>query len=230
MAPIYAHQAKGPAARRALVLRAPPNSMTMWPGEFVEVQLSSDAPPDSEYALEPRTDSPCARRLQASQLWPPPSIVSSVAGKIRIPNLSSEPLSLKRNEHFCQVNPVFVPDSVISPENTVTGPPPAPPLSAINASHSSSVRIDPDNLLPTDVRASFSSLLKEYDDVFDPSIKGYNGAVGHFEARVNMGPVEPPQCKGRLPQYACDRLVELQQKFDQLEDTGVFKEGLDGAY
>ena len=85
------------------------------------------------------------------------------------------------------------------------------------------MRIDPDNLLPTNVRASFSSLLKEYDDVFDPSIKGYNGAAGHFEARVNMGHVEPPQRKDRLPQYARDRLVELQQKFDQLEDTGVFK-------
>ena len=57
------HQAKGPAARRALVLRAPPNSMTVWPGEFVEVQLPNDAPPDSEYALEPRTNSPCARSL-----------------------------------------------------------------------------------------------------------------------------------------------------------------------
>ena len=98
------------AARRAIVLRSPPKSMTVWPGEFVEVDLPSDVPPDSEYALEPRTDSPSIRKLSASQLWPAPRIVSSVAGKIRIHNLSSEPHFLKRNEHFCQVRATFTPE------------------------------------------------------------------------------------------------------------------------
>ena len=61
--------------------------------------------------------------------------------------------------------------------------------------HSSNVRLDPDVLLPRDIRAKFTSLLDEYDHVFDPNIKGYNGAEGPFEARVNMGPVEPPSRK-----------------------------------
>ena len=38
-----------------------------------------------------------------------------------------------------------------------------------------------------------------------------------------MGPVEPPQRKGRLPQYARGKLQELQDKFDNLESLGVFK-------
>ena len=38
-----------------------------------------------------------------------------------------------------------------------------------------------------------------------------------------MGPVEPPQWKGRLPQYDRDKLVELQEKFDHLEQLGVFQ-------
>ena len=38
-----------------------------------------------------------------------------------------------------------------------------------------------------------------------------------------MGPVEPRQRKGRLPQYARNKLEELQSKFDQLEEAGVFK-------
>ena len=59
--------------------------------------------------------------------------------------------------------------------------------------------------------------------MFDPSITGYNGAAGPFEAKVNMGPVEPPQRKGRLPQYGRDKLNDLQQKFDDLERLGVFK-------
>ena len=38
-----------------------------------------------------------------------------------------------------------------------------------------------------------------------------------------MGPVEPPQRKDRLPQYAHDKLVEFQEKFDHLEQLGVFQ-------
>ena len=85
--------------------------------------------------------------------------------------------------------------------------------------------LDPNNLLPRDIRAKFTSLLNEYDHIFDPNIKGYNGAEGPFEAKVNMGHVEPPppQRKGRLPQYARHQLLELQQKFDELEALGVFK-------
>ena len=49
--------------RRAFVLRAPTPSKTVWPGEFLEVQLPDDAPPDSEYALEPRTYAPSLRNL-----------------------------------------------------------------------------------------------------------------------------------------------------------------------
>ena len=37
-----------------------------------------------------------------------------------------------------------------------------------------------------------------------------------------MGPVQPPQRKGRVPQYSRDKLVELQLKFDELEKHGVF--------
>ena len=40
---------------------------------------------------------------------------------------------------------------------------------------------------------------------------------------MNMGPVEPPQRKGRVPQYSCDQLDLLQTKFDELEAQGVFR-------
>ncbi|KAK3716560.1 hypothetical protein QZH41_006392 [Actinostola sp. cb2023] len=191
----------------------------------MEIQLPSDAPPDSEYALEPRSDAPSVRRSNDSDIWPQPSIIASVGGKIRIPNLSTEPHCLKRNEHFCQASPVFIPTDIdLRPGSTRIEPPSrpkAPPPATVR--HSAKVRLDPDNLLPQEVRTQFQSLLDEYDSVFDPNITGYNGAAGPFEAKVNMGPVEPPQRKGRLPQYSRGKLVELQQKFDELEDLGVFK-------
>jgi hypothetical protein len=73
------------------------------------------------------------------------------------------------------------------------------------------------------MHSEFSRLVKEYDDVFDKNISGYNGAAGPFEAVVNMGPVQPPQRKGRLPQYAPNKLVDLQHKFDELESLSIFQ-------
>lgn len=57
--------------------------------------------------------------------------------------------------------------------------------------------------------------------MFNP--KGYNGAVGPHEAKVNMGPVQAPQRKGRVPQYSKNQLDTLQQQSDELENNGVFK-------
>ena len=177
-----------PTIRRAFVLRAPAPSKTVWPGEFVEVRLPDDAPPDSEYALEPRTDAPSSHNLKPSQLWPQPSVVSSVARAIRIPNLSTEPRTLKRHEHFCQAIPVFEPKEV-----PPTGPAPTQlPSPPSNAIYSASVQVDPNRILPRAARANFQSLLREYDSVFDPQFLGYNGLASPYQAKVNMGPADPP--------------------------------------
>ena len=138
---------------------------------------------------------------------------------IQIPNLSTEPRTLKRHEHFCQVTPVFEPKE----ESPTSQSPTQRPLPPSHASHSASVHVDPGRILPEAVRANFQSLLSEYDSVFDPHFPGYNGSTGPYQAKVNMGPVEPPQWNGRLPQYARDKLVELQEKFDHLEQLGVFQ-------
>ena len=91
------------------------------------------------------------------------------------------------------------------------------------ALHSESIKVDPDELLTPDMKSKFTNLHAEYDRVFDPSYRGYNGAAGPFESVVNMGPVQPQQRKGRVLQYLRDKLTELQQKFDELETHGVFK-------
>ena len=62
-------------------------------------------------------------------------------------------------------------------------------LPSPGASHSASVQVDPDNILPQTVRDKFQSLLSEYDSVFDPQFPGYNGTAGPYQAKVNMGPV-----------------------------------------
>ena len=88
---------------------------------------------------------------------------------------------------------------------------------------SSSVSVDPDNLIPDQFRLKFQQLLQEYDSVFDPQITGHNGAPGPIQATVNIGPVQPPQRKGRIPQYSRNQLVQLQAMFDELEQAEAFR-------
>ena len=215
------------AVRRAHVLRAPPTNTTVWPGDFVEVNLPADMySEDATFAIEPRYDATVNKCVSENDVWPQPSLIMSVEGVVRIPNLTNTTRVLKRNEHFCQIREVFEPDNATAvPDSLRT----SEAMNIRNRSstatpvkHSAAVTIDPDHALSPDERASFRSILEEYDEVFDPNYTGYNGHVGPFKAVVNMGPVQPPQRKGRLPQYARNQLVELQNKFDELETMGVF--------
>ena len=91
----------------------------------------------------------------------------------------------------------------------------------VHTGHSASVQIDPESKLSSDERASFRSILDEYEEVFDHNYAGY-GHVGQCEAVVNMCPAQPPQRKCDLPQYSRNQLVELQAKFDELVTMCVF--------
>lgn len=97
------------------------------------------------------------------------------------------------------------------------------PVSGNTSSYSAEVSVDPDSQLSPSQQAQFHTILKTYDDVFSPDLPGYNGSAGPFKAVVNMGPVQPPQRKGRVPQYSHNKLDELQAKFDDLEMKGVFQ-------
>ncbi|PFX31306.1 hypothetical protein AWC38_SpisGene3850 [Stylophora pistillata] len=75
----------------------------------------------------------------------------------------------------------------------------------------------------TKMKLTLEALVVEDLDVnILADLPDYNGSAGSIEAHVNMGPVEPPQRKGRLPLYPRDKLIELQEKFDDLEKDHVF--------
>ncbi len=206
------------AARRtqSFVIRAPKHQTVILPGEYVEAEVPADCTPDVTWALQPRYDSRCNQDAQ-SAVWPPPQEVEAVDHHIRIVNTSSEPILLKKGEHFGQVNEVF---SATAPEPT--SPVPEATQTEQRGPPADHVVIDPDNMLPQAIKDEFKKLHSTYSNVFNPTISKYNGASGNIEGNVNMGPVLPPQRKGRLPSYNRTKLIELQQKFDELEKQGVF--------
>ncbi len=206
------------AMRRVHVLRAQ-DKCTVWPGDYIELELPPElCDVDCELAIEPHMDT--SRDQSDSHQWPAPTSLRSVSGKIRIPNLTGEPWLVQRSDHLCCVHATYAP----SPTDAAAPANPPKPAAKVNSALSSDhVALDPDNVMPPDIKDKLCALHREFDGVFDPHFKGYNGAVGPFRAKVNMGPVLPPQRKGRVPQYSRGQLQELWAQFDALEDMGVFR-------
>ena len=223
------------ANNRASVLRATCRS-TVWPGEFLE--LAIEASPDSEVAIEPHISS-------KFDSWPEIGVYKAVGNMIRLRNDTTSPVTINKNSHLGMLSTTFVPEpstdaastcktSTLPREEENTrqchnrdAPSDAPsatvrPVQLHGLFHSDSISVDPDKVLSKEDRDAFKSLVREYDEVFDPAYSTYNHAFGRFEAVVNMGAAKPPQRKGRVPQYSRGKLAELQTELDRLEDLGVF--------
>ena len=215
--PPNADHAGTPGIRRTstYLVRAP-KSTVVWPGESLEIKLPPQLDPEAPVAVEPHG-------LDRQPLWPTPSISQAVAGKLRIINDTNNPQDIKKHEHFCQVSAITEPSTKISKHIPVCMNIKTPSHRASHTSHSKTVKVNPDNIATETVNRELHALVREFDQVFDPEIGYYNGASGDLEAVVNMGPTLPPQRKGRLPQYAHNRMVELQCKMDELERIGVLR-------
>ena len=171
-------------------------------------------------AIQPRTDTPISKYTKPAHIWPEPQILEAVRSKICLVNTSHEPKAIGCHEHLSQILPTITPPSPTPGQIPTYQPSPVWPK--CSPPFSSTMSVDPDNLLPDQSRLKFQQLLQEYDRVFGPKITGYNGAAGPIQGTVNIGPVEPPQCKGRIPQYSRNQLIELQAIFDELEQADVF--------
>ena len=182
--------------RRAHILRAPNKLTTMFPGEFVEAPVPDEIA-NISVAIEPCLDTHHPN-------WPLPEFTKSIEGIVRVPNLTAELMTLKHCEHIRQVySPKSPKDPDFKMHKTATHP--------NTTLHSSTVSVDPDEILPVQCCSQLLIILKELDSVFNTQSGGYNGAVFCFMAVVNMDPSKPPQRKGRLPQYTRTKLEELQE-------------------
>ena len=196
------------------LLRAP-STTTLWPGKFLALSIPYDAAPEGQVALEPRTESDCYGS------WLRPGIINSGGETLRVCNTTDDPILLKKHQHFGQISPVYTPTLTCESIGIMSIP------STKETPFSSSVQIVPDSKLSPDVKHNFRQLLEKYGEVFDPKFRGYNGVSSKYEARVNIGPVQTPPRKGRLPQYNKSKLMELQQKCDDLDDLGVLRKPKD---
>ena len=190
--------------------------MTIFPNDFISLQISNNVSNDSYVALEPRTDS----KVFAVSCWPQVQIVKVVDNEIRIHNSTREPIFVPKNEQLCQIRATQIVDTKNLPV-TIPCKNKQKPADIIPP-FSKHVNTDPNNQLNLDWKNKFLDLHNQFDSVFEPVIGKYNDYSGRLRAHVTFGPVLPPARKLHAPCYGRDNLQLLQDKFDELESQGVF--------
>lgn len=195
---------------------------TLLPGEGLSFVIPRSFRGEEMVAIEPRLHSQSYERYAE---WLHPSIQRVHDGLITVYNMSTIPVKLARNEQICNIRRTEIVKSTktkpiydhrnVKVNTTCTSDLPS------GTFFSDSVRVDPSNQLSEEMKIKFQSVNRKYDDTFNPKIGCYNGASGHFEARVHMGKTEPPQRKGRMPKYSHGDKNILQDKMDNLEDQNV---------
>lgn len=175
--------------------------------EYVEFNLPPDIPDGAELCIQPTVDT----------TWLQPVVTTAVDGILRLCNYSDEPISVRKNQHIAELRSSQEPCPVTPPDT------PFPQINSMKTptSYSATVTIDPDGMLTSSDIAKFTELNAKYDQVYNPEVGKYNDASGRVRAKINIGPVEPPPQKGRIPLYNHSQLNELQEKMDVLEGLGV---------
>ena len=157
-----------------------------------------DFDPDCTLAIEARTDAPSNQHCKVTQLWPQPHIVEAVAHKVCIVNNTSEPRTIRRHEHLCQVRHTTTLDSASAPVQSPLPPSNNGDTSPRPSLFSDAVTVDPGHIIPKCVRHQFRQVLQTYHDVFNPTVVGYNGAAGPIEAMLPAHAYHAPSPHPRI--------------------------------
>ena len=180
---------------------------TVLPDEFIEYEHPTLTNFEGEVCIEPHTNSPSN--------WPQPALTRVIAGRIRIPNNTAEPVKLSKSQHFAMIRRVTSP-AALSTLNSYVKQAKTPDVSIDNASL---ISIDPDGAIMTPEQKTACPAQRIYTDVFDPVTSPYNDRSGRIRANVIMGPVPPPPRKGKVPLYSQNELNDLQDQADKLEEV-----------
>ena len=205
---------------KAAILRVPRQTV-VYPDEALNIPVPTELEHEELVAVEPRLNCPSARFTEKyGRSWVQPQVLKPTDGILKIVNSSDFPVIIKRHEQIAMVRATQLPDKEAYHAEPVK-PRPQPTTDPVDHLL---IIIDPDKILPEEVRKKFRDVHVEFMWIFDGRVLGcYNGKSGPLYVIVNMGPTQPPQRKGCMPQMSRERLEEMQRICDELEGTVLVK-------
>ena len=183
----------------------------VYPGDTLNINIPSMLQTEKSVIFTPRYPSLKSQPLQDQ--------VCKVQGSIiNISNTSSLPVKIDKNIHFGDLTPAGI-DRPLKPTanatyNTHT-------VHKIDDIKTASV--DPDNILSTQWKNHFTSILTDFSDIITPVPGCYNGFYGNIDCSINFIQPPPASNKARLPSYPHEKLVQMAAQMDEMEKFGVLK-------
>ena len=198
---------------RRFLLQSPKLQSVLLPGDEIEL-VSNDKIPNGRYGLEPFVNS---RRISQPTEWLQPNIVEIQDKKVVTKNLSNHLQLIARKDNVAQVHQMITVDQI-------------EPLSEIDQANGikskepnwKDIVLDPDQILPPAMQKKFFETNKEFSEVFNSDLPRYNGKYGRVEAVINVPESLPTSSRLKeVPWYPRTKLIEMQEKIDELESKGA---------
>ena len=180
----------------------------MTPGDDLHLAVRG-VTPDGNYALQPTAQS------KSNNAWLSPAVVSIASNQATVSNASQLAQTVARKDFVAEAFPLVNPDRL--PKHDAT-----PAASSPDETSWQDITVDPDNMMPSEVKDLFNNTNEMYAAVFRSDLPKYNRAFGVCEAVINIPDNLPQSTRLKeVPWYPKKMLVELQAKFDSLEEKGV---------
>ena len=148
-----------------------------------------------------------------NRAWIEPAMIEPIAGRIRLGNNAAYPQAARKQDHIFPV--ILAVDTSQYQEKHKTIDVGSTPI-LNTSSHDQKAIVDPNGIVSNELRQAFTHVLQKYNTVFDSDRIGYNDKAEKIEAVVSISPIQPPNCKDHVPEYAKDKLLEVQM-FDDRE-------------
>ena len=189
------------------------------PGESIDFTVPSDFPKDCEVLAE--------ANLQQTQPFFQPRLVKVKEGKFSIEHKKGSILELKKGTQEVKIRLTMDAKKVHEEAHMVVQSPPRDQqLTADQVMHEVASNVS--TSLTTKDWLPFQTSIKQYLDVFQSDLLGYNQAFGTIYANFEFATkTKPPPHKLRALAYGNHGAILFNQKCSQLKDRGVLIDPLE---
>ena len=203
------------------------NNCTIFPGECLQMKVPPTiaALGDVRVFVSPRVSKAKTvfiddNRFEES-LFPLPGLTHIIDGHVMLPNPSSLPVHISKNQQLADIrilsnNPVVNQTKVT--EQFYPRPKPRAPVNQCDK-----IILDPDNVLSPDERKLFENVIHKFQACFTSKLGRYNGELGNLDAKVvmNNNQIEPPSFPFRKINQPEALNKKQQEVMDTMEADGI---------
>ena len=201
------YESKPISHNRHFICRSPV-SMVLYPGDHTPVSIPSMLQNESSLIFTPRPST------STTSL---PHQTCSVQGNHAILlNHSDSPILISKNQQYGDLVPASQSTSIPVPISTSSFQ-----VSSSLCSYVDQVVIDPDNLLTTEWKDHFKTIISDFSNIITPIPGCYNSFYGNIDCSLNFIQSPPASNKARLPSYSHEKLVQMAKIMDEMESWGV---------